>query len=117
MNYTIGDTPLQKDIVQSQHGDFLWVLPFVDVAADKTETETDLTGASFAMVFKDLSGAEMLTLAIGDGITVSDNIVTVSIDLTDYDPFKPGCKYPYYFTYTTAGGHTKCLFSGKFMIQ
>ncbi len=47
MNYVIGDTPIIRDIPQSQYGDFVWTLPFIDVAADGTESETDLTEGVF----------------------------------------------------------------------
>ena len=117
MNYVIGDTALIKDILQSRHGDFVWTLPFVDVAADGTETETDLTGCEFAFVVFGLDGTtEIAALEIGTGIDVSDNVVTVSIDNADLvADYVKGCKYPYYLTYTNAAGHTKCLFEGKFI--
>lgn len=117
MNYTIGDTPLIRDIAQSWRGDYLWTLPFVDVADDGTETATDLTGCEFAFVVLELDGTtEKITLAIGDGITVNDNVVQVSIAQEELATWTRGCKYPYYFTYTNADGHTKCLFEAKFML-
>lgn len=116
MNYVIGDTPIIRDIPQSQYGDFVWTLPFVDVAADGTESETDLTDCEFAFVTLDLEGTtEIDQLAIGTGITVVDNIVTITIENADLTGYVKGCKYPYYMTYTNAAGHTKCLFEGKFI--
>jgi len=116
MNYTIGDTALLRDIAQSQRGDFLWVLPFVDVDTDGVETETDLTDCLFVMEIFALDGTSLELLEIGSGITVASNIVTVSIQLATYSGWTKGCKYPYYFTYENADGHVKCLFEGKFML-
>lgn len=116
MNYTIGDTPLLRNIAQSLRGDFLWVLPFVDVATDGTETPTDLTDCAFTMGILDQDGVTAKeTLTIGDGITVADNIVTVAMENVVFNDWRKGCHYPYYFTYTNADGHTKCLFEGKFI--
>ena len=116
MNYVIGDTPIIRDIPQSQYGDFVWTLPFIDVAADGTESETDLTDCEFVFVTLDLDGTtEIDSLEIGTGIGVVDNIVTISIENAALASYVKGCKYPYYMTFTNAAGHTKCLFEGKFI--
>lgn len=117
MNYVIGDTPLIHDIAQSHRGDFVWVLPFVDVADDGTETDTDLTDCEFVFGVLELDGTtEKLTLTNGDGISIADNIVHVTIAKEVLETWTRGCKYPYFFTYTNAGGHTKCLFEAKFIL-
>lgn len=116
MNYVIGDTPNIKDWPQSQYGDFVWTLPFIDVAADGTESEMDLTDCEFEFVILELDAtAEITRLEIGTGITVVDNVATVSIEKADLADYVKGCKYPYYLTFTNAAGHTKCLFEGKFI--
>lgn len=117
-NYTIGDTPLLRDIAQSRYSDFLWVLPFIDVATDGTETETDLTWCDFEMKILELDGATAKqTLTVGAGITVVDNVVSASMALADFADWTKGCKYPYRFTFINADDFTKCLFEGKFIIS
>ena len=117
-NYTIGDTPLLRNIVQSRRGDFQWTLPFIDVATDGTETETDLTDCDFAMYILELDGStEKQVLGVGDGITVTGNEVVVSMSSGVYSAWTKGCGYPYYFTYTNATDFTKCLFEGAFQLS
>lgn len=117
MNITIGDTPFLRDIVQSRRGDFLWSLPFIDVAEDGTETETDLTGCTFEFTILELDAAtEKTSLAIGDGITVTGNVATITIPLEDFSTWTRGCAYPYYLTYTNTDDFTKCLFEGAFKL-
>jgi hypothetical protein len=117
MNITIGDTAVPLDKAQSIRGDFLWVLPFVDVAEDGTETDTDLTDCDFVFEILEADGStSKALLGVGEGITVSGNDVSISMNNSDFSAWPRGCKYPYYLTYTNADGFKKCLFEGKFML-
>lgn len=116
MNYAIGDTAYILDKPVSIRGDFKWELEFVDVADDGTETDTDLTGCDFDFVILELDGVTAKkTLGVGTGITVSGNIVTISMPNADFDDWSANCKYPYYLNYTNADDFVKCLFEGKFI--
>jgi len=116
-NYTIGDTPLLRNIAQSKKGDFLLTLPFIDVATDKTETPTDLTGCDFTMnIYEQDATTVKLALTVGDGITVTDNEVVVSIVKETYSDWAKGCKYSYDFNYVNATDFDKCLFEGSFSL-
>ena len=118
MNYVIGSTPAKKDLPQSRRGDFQWILPFVDVAEDGTETDTDLTDCDFSMTILELDGTTTKkVLIVSDGITVVGNTVTVEISNAEFENWTPGCQYPYFFIYVNASNFTKCLFEGKFILS
>ena len=115
MNYVIGDTAILRDHAVDRDGDFLWVLPFIDVADDGTETPTDLTDCAFEFTVWDPDGITVkVDLTVGAGITVTDNVVRVAIDNADMADWTRGCLFPCRFRYTNAGGFKKTLFRGKF---
>lgn len=116
-NYTIGSTALRQDLAQSIRGDFVWVLPFVDVDSAGAETPTDLTDCEFEFVVLERDGVSAkVELEVGDGITVVDNIVTVNMINSVFSGWNRGCAFPYYLTYTTASGFKKCLFEAHFQL-
>lgn len=114
-NYTIGNTPHMRAIVQSVLSDFVWSLPFVDVVENGTETDTDLTGYDFEMVIYEADGTTPLeTLTIGSGIEVVGNVVTVSMPLETFAAWTRGCKYKYFLRSINSDGIRKALFADTF---
>jgi len=91
-------TAAQLIWAQSRRGDFLRVLAFYDVdPVTKVRTAKDLTGYEFFFRVLGPDGTEWITGEIGDGITVVDHNVRLTIDLEQYDAENKvlllGCTY------------------------
>lgn len=112
-----GNTPARLPYPQSLRGDFLWSLDFYDGSgADKVAK--DLTGYTFFFYIYALDGTtKWIEKAIGTGITVTDNNVTIAFDkaawtVTD-KVFLKGCQYDMNLDMVTATSFDKPLFELK----
>ena len=111
-----GNTAAQLIYPQSRRGDFLWVLPFYDVATDGTRTAKDLTGYLF--FFRVLAADQetaAITAEIGDGLTVAAGVVRITVDLEQWEAedLLAGCQYKMQLDMVTPTGFLKPLVEAK----
>jgi len=104
-----------KDIFHSEDADFEWALQMYD--GDDTTTPSDLTGREFSFEVFDLSGASLEVYEVGTGITVADNIVTISVALEDWATWTKNCDLRYELKQVLASGTRYPLFKGKFRLS
>ena len=65
----------------------------------------------------DLAGASLGVYEIGTGITVLSNVVTVFIELEDWDLWTKNCDLKYEFKQVLSTGVRYPLFKGKFRLS
>lgn len=103
---------------QSRRGDFLRVLPFYDYdPVTKVRTEKDLTGFLFYFRVLGPDGTVWIDGEIGDGITVTGNVVTIEYERTVFDTedkvMLQGCQYLAQFDLETPEGFRRPLIDAK----
>lgn len=114
----IGSTAVVRDIMQSRRSDFVWSIDFFDVDENDVATPQDVTGCQFEFVVFAQDGiTEILTLSELSGITVLTNNAQVDISLEQWTTWARGCRYPYLFRKTSAGGVRTALFEGNFILS
>ena len=104
-----------KDIFQSEDADFVWPLSLYE--GEGTGTPSTLTGRTFSFEVFDLAGASLGVYEIGTGITVLSNVVTVFIELEDWDLWTKNCDLKYDFKQVLSTGVRYPLFKGKFRLS
>jgi len=104
-----------KDHFQSEDGDFVWPLELYD--GDDNTTPSVLTGRTFSFEVFDVAGASLGVYAIGTGITVLSNLVTITIDLEDWALWTKNCDLRYEFKQVLSTGIRYPLFKGKFRLS
>jgi hypothetical protein len=103
-----------KDISHSEDGDFVWPLELYE--GDDNTTPSNLAGRTFSFELFDLAGASLGVYAIGTGITVASNVVTVTIEREDWDLWRKNCDLTYKFKQVLSTGIRYPLFKGKFRL-
>jgi hypothetical protein len=106
---------------QSRRGDFLRVLPFYDIdPVTKVKTAKVLTGFLFYFRVLGPDGTVWIDGEIGDGITVTGNVVKIEYERTVYDTtgkvLLKGCQYNVQFDMETPEGFYKPLIEAKLML-
>lgn len=103
-----------KDFYISEDGDF--VLPISFYEGTTTATPSVLTGRTFSFEVFDNAGTSLGVYAIGTGITVLSNLVTVLIELEDWALWTKNCDLKYEFKQVLSTGIRYPLLKGKFRI-
>lgn len=103
-----------KDLFQSEDADF--VLPFKMYDDEAMTILSVLTGRTFTFQVFDNAGVSLGIYAIGTGIVVVSNLVTVTIELEDWATWRKNCDLRYELKQTLTTGIRYPLLKGKFRI-
>lgn len=114
-----GNTPARLPYPQTLRGDFLWTIGFYN-GSGPTRTPKDLTGYTFFFYIYSLDGtAKWIEKAIGTGITVAANVVSIAFDKAEWTAvskiFLKGCKYDMNLDSISATGFDQPLFELQLM--
>lgn len=104
-----------RDIYQSAKGDFVWPLELYE--GDDNSTPSVLTGRTFSFEVFGLDGLSLGVYAIGTGINVASNVVTITIELEDWATWVKNCDLRYEFKQVLSTGIRYPLFKGKFRLS
>lgn len=100
-----------KDLFQSEDADF--VLPFKMYDDEAMTTPSVLTGRTFSFEVFDQAGASLGVYAVGTGIVVASNLVTVTIELEDWATWTKNCDLRYELKQVLTTGIRYPLLKGK----
>lgn len=103
-----------KDFYPSEDGDFVLPMRFYDDTT--TSIPSVLTGRTFSFEIFNKAGSSIGLYEIGSGITVVDNLVTVLIELEDWDTWTKNCDFKYEFKQVLSTGIRYPLLKGIFRI-
>lgn len=107
-----------SDLTQSADAHFVRPYQFMDAAGGDpcNLMPADLTGRGFFFTVYGLDGSPLAELEIGDGITVADNLVAVTLAPSIFEEWPKNCDLKYKFWQVLPGGRIYPLFKGKFKL-